>query len=66
VRDGLRQSDRIADREHDVADALSWSERPKVVTGSGVKIDLQDGQVRVRIAADDVRVGHAAVRELHA
>ena len=41
------------------------SERPKVTTGSGVKIDLQNGQVRVRVAADDVRIRHAAVGELH-
>ena len=44
---------------------MSWSERPKVATGRGRQVDLQDREVRVRIAAHDVRVRDAAVRELH-
>ena len=60
----LRQPERIADREHHVADlqlvgAAEGRDRQRA------EVDLQHRQIGVRVAADDVGVGHAAVRQLH-
>ncbi len=64
VRHRLRQPDGIADREHDVA-YFELVGAPEGGDGQRAEINLENGQVRVRIAPDDMRVGDPAVGELH-
>ena len=59
----LGESDRIADRKHDVADAQAVG-AAKGDDRQRRKIDLQDGEVGIRIAPDDVRVGDTSVGQL--
>ena len=66
LRDRLRQADGIADGQHDVADAQPVGMPERHDRHVGLEVELQHGQVRVRIAADDRRVGDAAVGQLRA
>jgi hypothetical protein len=63
VRHGLRQAQRAADRQHFVADLqpVGASQRHH---RQFPELDPQHGEVGVRIAPDDRRLGHAAVSEL--
>ena len=58
--------DRIADGEHDVADAQPVRMPERHDGYVGLEVELQHREVGVRIAADDFRVGHASVGELRA
>src|SRR5262249_13208175 len=62
--EGQVLAERIANREHPLADArrLAVAERR---SGQVVRIDLDDGDVRVRIAADDSRLELAPIEETH-
>ena len=64
-RHGLADAERVADRQHDVADA----DLVRVADGEGVqvlRVDLQHREVARRIGADDLGVERALVRELDA
>jgi hypothetical protein len=58
--DGLADAERIADRKHDVADArllgLREGHRRQVL-----QIELEHGKIRIRIAADHLRLGAARI-----
>ena len=56
----------IADGQHDVADAQPVGMAERHDGHVGLEVELQHREIRVRIAADDLRVGHAAVGELGA
>src|SRR6185312_2832687 len=65
VRNRLRESERIADREHDISDPQ------RIGSAEGDhrearQIDLQDCEIAVRIGAHDLRLRDPTVRELHA
>ena len=66
LRDRLRQADGIADGEHDVADAQPVGMPERHDRHVVLEVELQHRQIGVRIAADDPRVGHAAIGELGA
>ena len=66
LRDGLRQAHGVADGEHDVADAQPVRMPQRHHRYVRFQIELQHREVGVRIAADDLRVGDAAVGELGA
>src|SRR5262249_18849092 len=57
--------DRVTDGEHDIAD-LQTIGAPEGRHRERLEIDLENGEVRVRIATHDARIRHAAVLELHA
>ncbi len=64
-RDRLAEAERVADREHDLADleAVGAAERDRRQVG---QVDLQQRELALRVRADDPRRRDAAVRELDA
>ena len=64
-RHGLADAERVADREHDVADAdlVGVAERQRLQVGA---VDLQHRQVARLVGADDLRLEGAAVGQFDA
>ncbi len=58
------ESQRVADREHDIAD-LERVGAAEPDLGQVGQVDLQQRQLRVRILADELRHGNSAVGQLH-
>ncbi len=66
LRDGLRETDRIADGEHDVTDAQPVRVAERHHGEVALEVELQDGEIGFRIPSDDLRLGDPTVGELGA